>query len=164
MRKTAIFTALSALLLAAPATAQEPTFDAKFLTPETALKAANAAMMHCRDQGYQVAVAIVDRGGVDQIMLRDRYAGAHTPSTAMGKAWTALSFRSSTTNMMNLLKEGTLPTAIGNLDRVVMAGGGMLIEAEGTVVGAIGVSGAPGAEADDNCAMAGIEAIADDLF
>lgn len=151
-------------LAATPASAQEATFDAKFLTPETALKAAEGALESCREAGFQVAVAVVDRSGVPQVMLRDRFAGAHTPTTAQGKAWTAVSFRTSTTEMMGLIKDGSIPEAIGNLPNVVAAGGGMIIEAGGVLVGGIGVSGAPGAEADDNCAEAGIEAVADDLF
>ena len=39
----------------------------------------------------------------------------------------------------------------------------LVIEAGGAVLGAIGVSGAPGGEADDACAMAGIKAIADSI-
>lgn len=42
-----------------------------------------------------------------------------------------------------------------------MVGGGMIIEAAGSLVAAIGVSGAPGGEMDDLCAVAGIEAIED---
>jgi uncharacterized protein GlcG (DUF336 family) len=37
----------------------------------------------------------------------------------------------------------------------------MVIEAGGATFGAIGVSGAPGGEADDACAQAGVKAIAD---
>ncbi len=45
--------------------------------------------------------------------------------------------------------------------RVVAVGGGRVIEGGGTTLGAIGVSGAPGGDADDACAAAGIKAIAD---
>jgi len=39
----------------------------------------------------------------------------------------------------------------------------MIIEGGGSMVGAIGVSGAPGGDADDACAKAGIDAIRDRL-
>jgi uncharacterized protein GlcG (DUF336 family) len=52
-------------------------------------------------------------------------------------------------------------SGIRNLPRVIAAGGGLPIEAGGQVLGAIGVSGGPGGEADDACAEAGIKAIAD---
>jgi uncharacterized protein GlcG (DUF336 family) len=44
---------------------------------------------------------------------------------------------------------------------VLAAGGGQPIEAGGSLLGGIGVSGGPGGEADDACALAGLKAIAD---
>jgi len=67
--------ALAGLLVAGVAQA-DATFEIKLMTPETALKAAQAALKSCRDAGYQVAVTVVDRMGVAQVLLRDRYAGA----------------------------------------------------------------------------------------
>jgi uncharacterized protein GlcG (DUF336 family) len=46
-----------------------------------------------------------------------------------------------------------------SLSRFMAVGGGQRIEGKGTAFGAIGVSGAPGGEADDACAQAGIKAI-----
>jgi uncharacterized protein GlcG (DUF336 family) len=141
----------------------EPTFPGRSLTPETALQAAQAALKHCRDSGWQAAVAVVDRSGVLQVLLRDRYAGAHTPPTARGKAWTAVSFRSNTTELVELTQPGKPQAGLRNLPDVVMLGGGMTIQGGGQLLGAIGVSGAPGGEADDSCAKAGIDAIQDSL-
>ena len=62
------------------------------LTTATALKVAEAALHECQKQGYVVGVAVVDRGGAPLALLRDNLAGAHTPNTAIGKAWTAVSF------------------------------------------------------------------------
>ncbi len=145
--------------LALPVAAQDATFTIRVLTPETALAAAQAAQKKCRDSGWQVAVAVADRAGVPQVMLRDRFAGAHTPRTAIGKAWTAASFRTATSELAKMTQPGQPQSGIRNLPRVVMAGGGLPIEAQGSILGAIGVSGAPGGEADDSCARAGIEAI-----
>jgi uncharacterized protein GlcG (DUF336 family) len=147
---------------AAPA-AQEPTFSVRQLTPETALKAAHAALAKCRRDGFQTAVAVVDRAGIVQVLLRDRYAGAHTPEMAVGKAWTAASFKQSTTSLAVETQPGKPMSGIRQLPRVVVAGGGLPIEAAGNVLGAIAVSGAPGGEADDVCASAGIKAIAEDI-
>jgi len=144
-----------------PARAQDATHAVRLLTPETALAAAQAALKKCRDSGWQVAVAVVDRGGITQVMLRDRFAGAHTPRTAAGKAWTAVSFRTPTTELARMSQPGQPQSGIRNLPRAVMLGGGLPIEAQGSIVGAIGVSGAPGGDADDTCARAGIEAIRD---
>lgn len=141
----------------------EPTYSVRLLTPETALKAAQVALQRCRDQGYQVAVAVVDRAGTPQVMLRDRFAGAHTPDTAIRKAWTAVSFRTSTTDLANETQAGKLQSGIRQMARVAAIGGGWMIEAAGSILGGIGVSGAPGAAADDDCAKAGIAAIRDAL-
>src|SRR5437868_8012146 len=81
------------------ATAADATFTTKSLTPETALKAAQAALAKCRADGYQVAVAVVDRAGLTQVLLRDRYAGAHTVDVATNKAWSAVSFRTNTKDL-----------------------------------------------------------------
>ena len=141
----------------------EPTYSVRLLTPETALKAAQVALQRCRDQGYQVAVAVVDRAGTPQVMLRDRFAGAHTPDTAIRKAWTAVSFRTSTTDLANETQAGKLQSGIRQMARVAAIGGGWMIEAAGSTLGGIGVSGAPGAAADDDCAKAGMAAIRDAL-
>ena len=143
--------------------AESATYATKALTPETALKAASAALAKCRADGYQVAVAIVDRSGLVQAVLRDRFAGAHTPETATNKAWTAVSFRTNTTDLVKLTAPGQSAAGIRNLPRVVAVGGGVMIEAGGSILAGIGVSGAPGGDADDVCAKAGIKAIADSL-
>jgi len=149
---------------AASASAAEPaTFSIKALTPETAVKAATAALAKCRADGYQVAVAVVDRSGLLQAVIRDRFAGAHTPDTATNKAWTAVSFRTNTTDLVKLTAPGQSAAGIRNLPRVVAVGGGVMIEAGGSILAGIGVSGAPGGDADDACARAGIKAIADAL-
>ena len=156
--------ALLVALASGTALAAEPaTISLKALTPETALKAAQAALAKCRADGFQVAVAVVDRSGLPQVMLRDRYAGAHTPETATNKAWTAVSFRTNTTDLLKITQPGQLSSGIRNLPRVVAVGGGVMIEAAGSIVAGIGVSGAPGGDADDVCARAGIKAVADSL-
>lgn len=142
---------------------EQALFTTKSLTPETALKAVSAAMDKCRADGYQVAVSVVDRMGNQQAMLRDRYAGAHTPDTARRKAWTATSFRTNTSDLVEVTQAGTQQSGVRQVTGALMLGGGVLIDAGGSLVGAIGVSGAPNGAADDVCAMAGIAAIEDDI-
>lgn len=143
------------------ATAQDSTFTTRSLTPETALTAARAALAACRQQGFQVAVAITDRAGITQVLLRDRFAGAHTVDVATNKAWTAASFRTATAALAAETQPGRPMSGLRSLPRFLAAGGGQVIEAGGNMLGAIGVSGAPGGDADDSCATAGIKAIAD---
>ena len=131
------------------------------MTPETALAAARAALESCRKTGYQVAVAVVDRAGVPQAFLRDRYAGPHTVRIAHDKAWTAASFKVSTAVLAKETQAGMPMSGLRSSPRVLAVGGGLPIEGGGALLGAIGVSGAPGGEADEACAAAGIKAIAE---
>jgi uncharacterized protein GlcG (DUF336 family) len=154
---------LLAVALAFPAYGAEGTLTVKILTPETALKAAQAALKSCRDRGFQVTVAIVDRMGVVQVLLRDRYAGPHTPDMASAKAYTAVSFRTNTTELAEASQPGRPASGIRHRPGIAAVGGGLMIEAGGSLLGAIGVSGAPGAREDDACAAAGIAAIREDI-
>jgi uncharacterized protein GlcG (DUF336 family) len=150
-------------LAASPANAQDALVTYKTMAPEVALDLARAALADCRRRGYQVAVAVVDRFGVTQVMLRDRFAGAHTPATAAGKAWTAVSFRTNTSDLVAATQPGTPQAGVRSLPGAVVLGGGIMVEAGGSLLGAVGVSGAPGGDADDACAKAGIAAVQDKL-
>jgi uncharacterized protein GlcG (DUF336 family) len=162
MRWTAA-AALAALTAITPVRAQDAAYSVRLLTPETALKVAQAALARCRGSGFQVAVAVVDRMGVVQVLLRDRFAGPHTPETATGKAWTAVSFRTSTRELADATQAGKPQSGIRNRPGVVAVAGGLTIEAGGSILGGIGVSGAPGGKEDDACAAAGIAAVRDSL-
>lgn len=152
-----------AALAAGAVRGQEATYTVKMMTPETALKAAQAALMKCRDDGFQVTVAVVDRSGVAQVVLRDRFAGPHTVRMAVDKAWTAVSFRTSTGELAKMTQPGSAQSGIRDRPRVVAGAGGLMIESGGALVGGIGVSGAPGGDRDDVCAMAGIAVIRNSL-
>jgi len=156
-------TALAGALPQANAQTSQATFAARFMSPETALKAAQAALASCRAHDFQVAVAVVDRSGLPQVVLRDRYAGAHTVDMAIDKAWTAASFRRDTAGLAAETQPGRPMSGVRGLPRVIAAAGGVPIDEGGTLWGAIGVSGGPGGDADDSCARVGVKAVADEL-
>jgi len=56
-----------------------------------------------------------------------------------------------------------MQAGIRNLPGAVIIGGGLAVEAGGSLLGAVGVSGAPGGDADEACAKAGIDAVRDKL-
>lgn len=153
--------AAAALPAAAQSTPAAGTYQLRMLTPETALAAARAALESCRRQNFQVAVVVVDRAGIAQVLLRDRFAGPHTVDIATQKAWTAASFRTNTTALAAETQAGRPMSGLRSYPRFMAAGGGMVIEGGGSILGAIGVSGGPGGEADESCAQAGIQAIKD---
>ncbi len=150
-------------LIAVPARADEGLVTFKSMSVDLALALARAALADCQKQGYQVSVAVVDRFGVTQVLLRDRFAGAHTVPTATGKAWTAVSFRTNTGDLVATTAPGSPQAGVRNLPGATIIAGGVMVEAAGSLVGAIGVSGAPGGDNDETCAKAGIAAIRDKL-
>lgn len=155
--------ALAASALAASTFAQAPKLTLPVATLQTgaALTAAQAAFARCQKDGYTVAVAVVDRGGHALALLRDPLAGAHTVQTAIGKAWTAVSFRTDTTELAASTQAGRPSSGIRALPGVLAVGGGMMVRAKGVMLGGIGVSGAPSGDQDDTCAKAGLAAIVD---
>ena len=164
MNATRCGAAASLLLgLCLPSQAQQATFALRSITPEAALRAARAALATCAKNGHQIAVAVTDRGGHALVMLRDRHAGPHTPAMATSKAYTALTFKLDTLSFARATQPGEPSSGVRQLPGIVAMGGGRTIESAGSLVGAIGVSGAPGGDADDLCARAGVTEIADDL-
>lgn len=150
-----------AVTFAPAATGQKLLGTYQSLTTAAAQRAAQAALARCQKDGYTVAVAVVDRGGQPLALLRDNLAGWHTSQAAIGKAATAVSFRTDTTELAAASQAGRPSSGIREWSGVVAVGGGIMIRAKGALVGAIGVSGAPAGDADDTCAKAGIAAIGD---
>jgi uncharacterized protein GlcG (DUF336 family) len=133
------------------------------LTTTAAQRAAQAAFDRCSKDGYRVTVAVVDRGGQPLAVVRDNLAGSHTVSTAIGKAATAVSFRVDTKELAAQTQPGSAQSGIRALPNVVAIAGGVMVQAKGALAGGIGVSGAPGGDADEVCAKAGADAIGDAL-
>lgn len=163
MRISCLSVFAATAFIVSSACAEEATVTYKSLTPEVALEAVQAALKQCRADGFQVAVAVTDRFGEPQVLIRDRFAGLPASRTATDKAWTALGFRANTSDLAKSIQSGQLDPKLASLPRVTMLGGGIVIEAGGTLLGAIGVSGAPGGDKDEACAKAGLAAIRDKL-
>ena len=163
MKSSAISLALLLGVTTAGAADEDALSTYQLLTPATAMEISQAALKACNDAGYQVAVTVVDRMGVAQVMIRDRFAGPHTPDTSARKAWTAVSFRTDTLSMSDATKAGTAQAGARFIANALMIGGGVPITAGGAIVAGIGVSGAPGGAQDDACARAGIDAVQEKL-
>jgi len=161
----AMLSALTAWSAMSPAKAQnaDALVATDSLKPEVALDLAKAALETCREAGYQVAIAVVDRAGLPQVVLRDRFAGAHTVDTATRKAWTAVSFRTSTLELTTMVAENPVMAGLPDISNALILGGGVPVLAGGNLVGGIGISGAPGADLDDDCANKAIESVQDFL-
>ncbi len=129
------------------------------MTADAALQIAGASLHHCRQQGVQIAVTVVDRDGAPVVILRDVLAPALTLKISQGKAYTAASFNTPTSQLVGRFSDDSLAT-VGNL---VTTAGGVPITAAGAILGGVGVSGAPSGDTDEACAQAGVDAVGVDL-
>ena len=154
--------ALSYASLAMPqTTGKQPVLvSIKRMSLDTALKAARAAIEACRKEAVQIAVTVIDRSGQAQVVLRDVFAPELTLKVSQAKAYAAMSFVAPTSQLESRFTQPFGPPAVGG---VVMAAGGVPVQAAGELVGAIGVSGAPSGQLDERCARAGFDAISEDL-
>ncbi|MGB5833095.1 MAG: heme-binding protein [Thiohalocapsa sp.] len=146
-------------LMAGPALAEDPMMvSVKRLSLETAQRIAEGAIDACREKGIQIGVTVVDRDGVIQTQLRDTIAAPITIPISFKKAYTAVNFNADTSALNERAN-----TPIGRLDFLVMSAGGATVQVGGSLVGGVGVSGAPSGETDEECAKAGVAAVQDDL-
>ena len=159
---TRIFAAGTILLAAAasPAGAQE-LLSQKNISLAMAEAIANGAMDKCKEMGFRVSVAVVDRDGLQIVLLRGDGAGLHTPEGADRKAYTARTFGAPSAQFLDRMKKDPNAHASETYARVLALPGGLPIKAGNDVVGAVGVSGSPGK--DDDCSQAGIDKVAAQL-
>ena len=128
------------------------------LTLPTALKLARAALDACEGKGIQVAVTVVDRNGIVQAALRNTVAPPVALRISRDKAYTAAMFNASTRSL-----EQSAGSPLASVKGLLMLGGGLPVQVGGSLLGAVGVSGAPSGAQDESCARAGLEAVLDDL-
>jgi uncharacterized protein GlcG (DUF336 family) len=155
--------AASLLIAGTPGRGEEAIIDYKSIAPDAAFDLAKTALATCRAHGYQVAVVVLDRFGQQLVLLRDRFAGLPAPRTANDKAYTALSFHTASGEFAKSIQGGQLSAGLTALPHIVTLQGGLVIEAGGNLLGAVGVAGAPGGDKDEECAKAGLDAIRDRL-
>ena len=121
----------------------------------------------CAQKGYAVTAVVVDLDGVRQALLRGNGAPIHTLDNAYYKAYSAASLtlarKEDSTKAVAERMSKSPPTTVPQtpLPNVTYAVGGVTIMAGGAPIGAIGVSGAPGGQFDDECARAAIAKIQD---
>jgi uncharacterized protein GlcG (DUF336 family) len=148
-----------ACALAVPASAQ---LARKDLSATTALTIAQTALETCTKQGYTVSVTIVGRSGEILLQVRGDNSPPHTLENSMRKAYTSRTTRAPSGDLVKRLKDNPQLSFV-NLTNVIAAQGALPIKIGDDVVGAVGVSGAPGGEKDEACVKAGLDKVADQL-
>ena len=161
MARFALIAALGAAgILNQPVQAQLLTH--KDLSQAMALTIATTAAETCKAQGYRVSVTVVGRAGEIVLQMRGDDASPHTMENSHRKAYTARTFRVPSGEMVNRLKEN--PTAsFVHLTNVGAAQGALPIKIGDDVIGAVGVSGAPGGDKDEACVKTALDKVADQL-
>jgi uncharacterized protein GlcG (DUF336 family) len=156
MRIASVLALALLMVTAVQADDQPATLPIPRLTVDLATKAAQATIEACRKEGVNVAVTIIDRGGHPQVVLRDTLAMDLTLPISQRKAYTAMSFNSATSQLTGRFSGSY---GVPKIDSLVIGAGGLPINAGGSILGGIGVSGAPSGETDEKCAKAGLDAI-----
>lgn len=158
---------LSKLLLCAgllgawhPANADD-TVTTRLMTLNLAADIARAAVEDCAKTGYQVSAVVVDRSGAPQVVMRDVYASRFTIDIAERKANAVVMSGVSSAEFRK--NRADIVAEMNEVDGIMVLDGGLPIRAAGSLLGAVGVSGAPGGHLDEACARAGIEKVQDRL-
>jgi uncharacterized protein GlcG (DUF336 family) len=150
---------LVATLFAGAVFAQSAVVAERSINAGAANEAAIAAMEQCRKDGFRVTVTVVNRHGQIKAVVRDDGTGPHTVENSFRKAYTSATFRISTGEIAKR-QSGTLGSvALLQLSNVTPGEGALPIRSNDEVIGAIGVSGAPGGDKDAVCAQVGIDRI-----
>ncbi len=133
------------------------------LSLNAAHEAATAALEQCRKDGYKVTVTVLNRAGRTAVVLHDDGANPHTIENSLRKAYTSLTFRTPSGEFGKRVTSSPTGAGVLHLDKVTTLEGALPIKAGEEIVGAIGVSGAPGGDKDAACAQMGIDRIAKGL-
>ena len=146
--------------LAWPASAQ--LLNEKNLSAAMAMRIAETALETCTKQGYHVSVHVLGRNGEVLVAVRGDGAPPHTMENSQRKAYTSRTFRIPSGEFVQRVKDNPTTGAV-HLSGIIAAQGALPIKVGEEVIGAVGVSGAPGGEKDEACSKAGIDKVADQL-
>lgn len=126
---------------------------------ETATQLVQAAKREAREINVPMNIAVVDRGGNLVTFERMNDAWLASIDIAIDKAFTAASLQMPTSDLAEPSQPGESLYGLNttNDGRIVVFGGGIPLEVEGSVVGAVGVSGGA-VEQDQQVAQAAVDA------
>ncbi len=149
-------------LFAAPALAAQPdVIPVKQISLELARDIAMKAVETCRASGYNISAVVLDRAGNIQAVLRDTLSAPHTMEIAQRKAGASI---------MSGISSGEFRAAredirmeLDQMRGLTLIAGGLPIQSGGSLIGAIGVSGAPTSDKDEACAAKALESVQERL-
>jgi uncharacterized protein GlcG (DUF336 family) len=154
---------LAAVLAAAGAAHAQSVRTEKNMSLELANQIAAGAVAACQAGGYAVAATVVDRAGAVRSVQRADNAGPHTLDSSRQKAYTSASAKNGTLAMMEGAQKNPAGANLVHMPGFLLLGGGVPVKAGNEVIGAVGVGGAPGGHLDEQCAMAALDKVKDQL-
>lgn len=152
MKKTLLLTA--GLLAGISLNTNAAGISQKNLSLNEAQKIAQEAIQEARKEKVNVSVVVLDRSGNVLAILKDDNAGLHTTDTAKRKAYTALTFK---TSSKEFGQKANNFAALKEITGVITLPGGVLVkDSDGAILGSVGVGGAPSGITDENIATSAI--------
>jgi uncharacterized protein GlcG (DUF336 family) len=159
--KTVTIATMLLLGLVSQTTYAQDLINVRQISAELASDLAWGAVRACREKGYQVSAVVVDRSASTQVVIRDTLAPRFTIQIAEEKANAVILSKVSSSEFRKNRED--IRMEMNHVDGLLVLEGGLPITASGSLVGAIGVSGAPGGDRDAECAMQALDEIADRL-
>lgn len=155
------YLALTGLLVLSTSAAAVDMLSVKQISLELARDIAMKTVEACRKDGYNVSAVVLDRAGNVQVALRDTLAARHTLEIAERKA--GMTIMSGIGSGEFLAARQDIRPELNHMRGLIVMDGALPIQAAGSLIGAVGVSGAPGGDKDTACARTGLEAVAERL-
>lgn len=156
----AVSTVLLSVIVSTPLYAAD-VLTQKNIGLEPANEIAKKSIDACREKGFNVSAVVVDKHGNVRSVMRDDLAAKYTVEIAQRKANMVImsgipsgAFRDA---------RGDIRPELNHINGLIVMQGGLPIKAGGVLIGAVGVSGAPGGEKDEACANAALEAVSERL-
>ncbi|MGH8832770.1 MAG: GlcG/HbpS family heme-binding protein [Polaromonas sp.] len=162
MRKLVQISAFALSLVAAAAQAQAVRTE-KNISLDLANQIAAATVAACSANGYAVTATVVDRAGTMRAVQRADNAGPHTLGASLQKAFTSASAKNNTLAMMEGAQKNPGAANLTDIPGFLLLGGGVPVKVGNEVIGAVGVGGAPGGHLDEQCALAALDKVKDQL-
>lgn len=162
MHRTRFALLTLAIFAISPLTAiSQELINQKSLSADLALAIAQGAIEKCRASGHHVKVGVIDASAGLKAFIRDDGTSIGGIDLSRRKAFTALTYRRPSSETVKAWK--STPPPIFMQEGTAASPGGVPIKAGNDVIGAVGVSGAPGGDNDEGCANAGLAKAADKL-
>ncbi len=128
---------------------------------ELATEVAKRSVEACRAQGYWVSAVVVDRSANVQVVMRDTYAARFTMQIAEQKANAVI--MAGTDSSTFVKNRADIRNELNNIDGLIMMRGGLPVKSGDVMLGAVGVSGAPGGDLDAACAAKALKSLEERL-